>query len=207
MNTKQKILNEALTLFSEKGYSAVYVADIAEAVGIKAPSLYKHFKSKREIFNAILEEIKQGYDKRAADLQMNGNDAGKDAELFSTVSEETLVQMGKELFLYFLHDDKVSKFRKMLTLEQFQNSELAVLYSRQYVDEPLSYQASMFDLISASGLLAQMDTTAMALHFYAPIYLMLTVCDREPEREKEALLLIEQHIRQFNKLYGREETQ
>ena len=112
MNTKQKILNEALTLFSEKGYSAVYVADIAEAVGIKAPSLYKHFKSKREIFNAILEEIKQGYDKRAADLQMNGNDAGKDAELFSTVSEETLVQMGKELFLYFLHDDKVSKFRK-----------------------------------------------------------------------------------------------
>lgn len=207
MNTKQKILNEALSLFSEKGYSAVYVADIAEAVGIKAPSLYKHFKSKREIFNAILEEIKQGYDKRAADLQMNGNDAGKDAELFSTVSEETLVQMGKELFLYFLHDDKVSKFRKMLTLEQFQNSELAVLYSRQYVDEPLSYQASMFDLISASGLLAQMDTTVMALHFYAPIYLMLTVCDREPEREKEALLLIEQHIRQFNKLYGREETQ
>lgn len=75
---------------------------------------------------------------------MNGNDAGKDAELFSGVSEETLVQM---------------------------------------------------------------DTAIMALHFYAPIYLMLTVCDREPEREKEALLLMEQHIRQFNKLYGREEPQ
>ncbi|MCI6007618.1 MAG: TetR family transcriptional regulator, partial [Ruminococcus sp.] len=39
MNTKQKILNEALTLFSEKGYSSVYVGDIADAVGIKAPSL------------------------------------------------------------------------------------------------------------------------------------------------------------------------
>ena len=45
MTTKQKILNEALSLFSEKGYSAVYVGDIAEAVGIKTPSLYKHYKN------------------------------------------------------------------------------------------------------------------------------------------------------------------
>ena len=35
MTTKQKILNEALTLFAEKGYSAVYVGEIADAVGIK----------------------------------------------------------------------------------------------------------------------------------------------------------------------------
>ena len=44
MSTKERILNEALRLFSEKGYSDVYVSDIAEAVGIKAPSLYKHYK-------------------------------------------------------------------------------------------------------------------------------------------------------------------
>ena len=43
----------------------------------------------------------------------------------------------------------------------------------------------------------------MTLHFYAPIYMLLTVCDREPEREQEALKLIEGHIRQFDKLYGR----
>ena len=55
MNTKQKILAEALSLFSEKGYSAVYVGEIAEAVGIKAPSLYKHYKSKQDIFNSCVE--------------------------------------------------------------------------------------------------------------------------------------------------------
>ena len=54
MTTKQKILNEALTLFSEKGYNAVYVGDIAAAVGIKAPSLYKHYKSKKDIFFRIM---------------------------------------------------------------------------------------------------------------------------------------------------------
>ena len=41
-NTKQRILMEALKLFSKEGYEAVSVEQIANAVGIKAPSLYKH---------------------------------------------------------------------------------------------------------------------------------------------------------------------
>ena len=45
----------------------------------------------------------------------------------------------------------------------------------------------------------------MTLHFYAPIYMLLTICDREPKREKEALKTLEAHIRQFNKLYARDE--
>lgn len=203
MTTKQKILHEALNLFSEKGYSAVYVGDIAAAVGIKAPSLYKHYKSKQDIFNAILEEMKAGYDQQAFALQMDGNNAEVDANIFSAVSEDELVQMGIKLFLYFLHDDYASKFRKMLTIEQFHDMDLSLLYQKQYVDDPLSYQAAMFSLLSANGFLLQENANIMALHFYAPIYMMLTVCDRQPKRENEILQVIEQHIRQFNRLYGR----
>lgn len=201
MTTKQKILEAALTLFAEKGYSEVYVGEIAQAVGIKAPSLYKHYKSKRDIFNAILEEMKISYEKQAAALKMNGNDANKDADIFSSVSEESLVQMGIGLFQFFLHDDYVRKFRKMLTVEQFHNTELALLYSNQYIDEPLSYQTALLEMLSADHFLKQENATIMALHFYAPIYMLLTVCDRQPERETEALGLIEQHIRQFDRLY------
>ena len=57
MDTKHKILLEALRLFSKRGYDAVSVEQIASAVGIKAPSLYKHYKSKQEIFDAIFEMI------------------------------------------------------------------------------------------------------------------------------------------------------
>lgn len=204
MNTKQRILKEALNLFSERGYSAVHVGEIAEAVGIKAPSLYKHYKSKRDIFHAILEEMKSNYEKQAASLNMNGNDAVQDASVFRKVSEDTLVQMGIGLFQFFLHDDYASRFRKMLTLEQFHNRELAQLYSKQYADDPLSYQAAIFTLISAGGIFKDVKPTVMALHFYAPIYLLLTVCDRQPEREKEALQLIEEHIKQFRFVYGKE---
>lgn len=101
MNTKQKIMKEALTLFAEKGYSDVYVSDIAQAVGIKAPSLYKHFKSKQEIFHAILEEMKKGYTEQAAMLKIDGNNANVDANIYADISEDSLVEMGKGLFLYF----------------------------------------------------------------------------------------------------------
>lgn len=204
MNTKQRILDEALTLFSEKGYHAVYVGDIAAAVGIKAPSLYKHYKSKQDIFNAILDEMKTNYDKQATGLNMNGNDAEVDANIFAVVSEESLVRMGIGLFQFFLHDKYASKFRKMLTLEQFHDSELAKLYSKQYIDDPLSYQLSIFAFLSVGGEFKEAKPDIMALHFYAPIYMLLTVCDRQPERENEALKQIEEHIKQFNRIYKKE---
>ena len=47
MKTKELILDAALKLFAKKGYEAVSVAEIADAVGVKAPSLYKHYKSKQ----------------------------------------------------------------------------------------------------------------------------------------------------------------
>ena len=65
MDTKHRILDEALTLFSEKGYANVYVSDIAERVGIKAPSLYKHYRNKRAIFDAIIDEMNHRFEQQA----------------------------------------------------------------------------------------------------------------------------------------------
>ena len=87
MNTKKRILDEALTLFSEKGYSDVFVADIAKAVGIKAPSLYKHYKSKQDIFEAILDEMRKRYDMQTAQMNFTGSDIGMDAEVFIGIED------------------------------------------------------------------------------------------------------------------------
>lgn len=204
MTTKEKILQAALTLFAEKGYEAVYVSEIAAAVGIKAPSLYKHYKSKQEIFNAILVLMQKNYEEHARQLQMDGNNPIRDAEFFSALSEDLLVKVGKDLFLYFLHDDCVQKFRKMLTLEQFRNPGLSELYTKQYFDEPLRYQSTVFAMLTQSQALKAENTDIMALEFYAPLYTLLTLCDRHPEREPEALAILERHIRQFSKIYKKE---
>ena len=201
MDTKKKILDVALTLFSEKGYGNVYVGQIAEGVGIKAPSLYKHYKSKQDIFEAILEEMRNRYNKEATHLNITGNDFLMDSELYKNISEDELVKMGIGLFLFFLHDEYECKFRKMLTIEQFSNKELAELFSHQYFNEPLKYQTGLLQLLIMQGYMKNEDANVTALQFFAPIYLLMTVCDREPQREKEALQILEKHIRQFNRMY------
>lgn len=201
MNTKQKIIEEALILFSEKGYSDTYVSDIASAVGIKAPSLYKHFKGKQEIFEAMLDELKDSYTEQASALSIDGNNEKADADIYSKINEDSLVEIGKGLFLYFLHDKRMKLFRKMLTIEQFKTPELSQLYTKQYFDEPLEYQSGIFALLIAQGVFRPNDPEIMATQFYSPIYTLLTVCDRHPNREKEAVKKIEKHIRQFNKMY------
>ncbi|MBQ4058820.1 MAG: TetR/AcrR family transcriptional regulator [Lachnospiraceae bacterium] len=201
MDTKKKILEVALTLFSEKGYGNVYVGQIAEGVGIKAPSLYKHYKSKQAIFDAILEEMRNRYDKEAAHLNITGNDFFVDSKVYNNISEDELVKMGIGLFSFFLHDEYECKFRKMLTIEQFSDKELAELFSRQYFNEPIKYQTGLLQLLIMQGNMKNEDANVMALQFFAPIYLLMTVCDREPQREAEALQMLEKHIRQFSRMY------
>lgn len=205
-STKQRIMQEALALFAENGYEAVSVAQIANAVGVKAPSLYKHFKSKQDIFDAILLEMRGRYEKQAASLQMNGMEADRDIALFLNIDEQQLIEMGRSLFLYFLHDTYESRFRRMLTIEQFHSRDLSNLYAKQYLDEPLSYQGLSFGLMMQAGSLEPDDPQLLALHFYAPLFLLLTLCDCHPEREEEALQLVERHIRQFNRLYRKKEN-
>ena len=204
MNTKEKILDEALTLFSEKGYANVFVGDIADRVGIKAPSLYKHFKNKQAIFDAIIDQMNRRFEEQAKAMNISGNDASIDASIYKSLSEDQLLKLGREFFLYYLHDDYNRKFRKMLTLEQFHDVDLAKAYSKLYVDDPLSYQGMLFGFMVTAGILKTDNVQIMTLHFYAPIYYLLTICDREPEREPEALKLLDEHIKQFDRIYGRE---
>lgn len=203
MDTKQRILDEALTLFSEKGYANVFVGEIAERVGIKAPSLYKHYKNKRAIFDAIIDLMNSRFAEQAKALQISGTDAAVDSKIYQNMSEENLLRLGREFFLFYLHDDYNKRFRKMLTIEQFNSKELAGIYTKLYVDDPLSYQSMLLGMVAAAGMLHTDNVKIMTLHFYAPIYFLLTMCDRDPEREPEALKTLDEHIIQFNRHYGR----
>jgi len=204
-STRQRILDEALTLFSIRGFERVTVAEIAEAVGIKAPSLYNHFKSKRDIFDAILDEMKLSYDRQTASMKMDGRDAEKNKPLYDGISEDGIIKMSTDLFLYFLHDDKERKFRKMLMIEQFNNENLADVYTKQYVDFPLAFQTDTYRMLISIGERIPEDPQIMALQYYAPVYLYLRLCDRHPEREAEAIEILQRHFKQFVRLYSKKE--
>ena len=201
LTTKQKIRDQALNLFSTKGFESVSVAEIASAVGIKAPSLYKHYASKQRILEAIVEEMNNRYHQYVSSMRMDGSHASKDVPLFLNIDEERLIEMGKGIFLFFLHDEYTKQFRKLLTIEQFHNPELGEMLKQQYMIEPLLYQEVIFGQLVHTQFFKSLDSQITALHFYAPLRLLIELCDVEPTKEAEALVMLERHIRQFNQLY------
>ncbi len=55
-NTREKIIDAGMTLFSNHGFAAVTTKEIAKAAEISEVTLYRHFDSKRGLFNAIIKE-------------------------------------------------------------------------------------------------------------------------------------------------------
>ncbi|MCL1806069.1 MAG: TetR/AcrR family transcriptional regulator [Oscillospiraceae bacterium] len=200
-DTKQTILDQALELFSTSGYDGVTVADIAAAVGIKAASLYKHYKSKQDIFDSILAKAAEGYQEQAAQLGLDGQNIESDSPRYADMGLETLIQTGISLFLYFLRDQTARKLRRLLTIEQYKNPAASGLFTDQYINAPLAYQGALFKTFIGQGFFNDLDGDVAAAHFYAPIYLMLCLCDNCPEREPEAVGFIQRHITQFESLY------
>ena len=199
-DTKQKILREALRLFSTHGYDAVGVGQIAEAVGIRASSLYNHYPSKQAIFDAIVENTAAEYDRGTARISIHVGDAARDEAGFCAVDADALVEKVRQIFLYSLHDETVSRFRRMMTIEQFRSPELAALYSERYVERLLRYHAGIFRALIAAGEICAEDPDALALQYVAPVLTLIGLCDRQPEREQECLEKLQKHVQLFFRL-------
>lgn len=200
--TKERIIYESLRLFSEKGYDGVSMREIAATVDIKAASLYAHFDGKKAIYQAIVDTMKQHYNEKSMGLQIGGNDPDADVAVYEQISAEQLYAIGEQLFLFFVRDAYTKMYRKMLTIEQFHNPVLAAEFSRQYYDETIAYQKTLFAMLAERGNFIEADYEIMAVHFYGPIYTLITICDRQPEREEEVLDLLRRHMEQFVKIYS-----
>lgn len=199
MTTKQKILDEALSLFAIKGYSAVYVGDIADAVGIKTPSLYKHYKSKQDIFNSCVEVFSERMKKVRNDIRLPET---QEAESFyQTVSVENLVDLTIALFLFNLQDNVAAKFRKMLMIERYHNPELNKLYEDIFINGAVEQEEKIFAALINAGVIKKEDPHIIALRFYTPIYFLWQKYDMRPDEIEKAKEELAAMVREFCNTY------
>ena len=201
-NTKQEILNAALDLFSVQGFEATSISQIANAVGIRKASLYSHFENKQAILDALIKEVLERYAEHSIFALANWDDPDftKDKQ---DMTPDAAVQMIQGQLRYILHDPAISRARKMLMIEQFQNPELAKLQTKQNYTDVLRYFTGLVGFLIRQGALTEDNPEIMAAQLCLPITVWLGLCDREPEREQEVMGLVERHIRQFFRLYAR----
>ncbi len=197
IDTKSRILSAALELFSTNGYEGVSVKQIAEGVGIKDSSLYKHFKSKQEIFDTLLTQMGTRFEKTVAFYKLPQGEIAKIAQEYGKRDLIWLKKACEAIFLFFLKDEKASKFRKMLMIEQYKNPEAAKTFRSWFADEAMRFQEALFAEMMEQGYFKNAPAKVVALQFYAPFFLLLCLYDTMPEKEDEALSMLTAHVEQF----------
>ena len=194
MSTKDKILGEALTLFSENGYDGTGVEQIAEKVGIKAPSLYKHFKGKEDILNALIDNAEARYEEYFGSEQH----IGKIPE-----SREEFIDVTMERVLFTMRDPMIRKIRKFLVQEQFRNDRLAAITTRHQLEGVQKMYTRIIESMTEKGLFIKDDPALLANELTAQVVLLIAKADRQPQLEHEITDSIERHICHFCDVYMR----
>lgn len=199
-STKQEILDAALELFSVQGYEATSISQLAEVVGIRKASLYSHFDNKQAILDALMQATLEQYEQHSIFAKADWDDPAftKDKE---NMTPDMAVQLCLGQIRYILHDPQISRARKMLTIEQFRNRQMASMQTKRNYTDVMSYFTGLVRFLIRRGQLAEADPEIMAAQLCLPVSVWLNLCDREPEREAEVTRLIERHIRQFFDVY------
>ena len=177
-NRKEEILIVALHLFARDGYEAVSVSQIAGELDMTKGALYRHYKSKRDIFDCIVQRMEQQDGEQAVEYDMPQEGKEKMPEKYQTVSLDDFVEYSKSMFEYWTEDDFASSFRKMLTIEQFRSEEMQNLYQQYLASGPAEYVKDLFKNMKIN------NPEENAVKFYANMFFYYSVYDGETDKTK-----------------------
>lgn len=191
-SVRQRVLDAALDLFSSKGYTAASMDEIAAAAGMKGPNLYKYFKGKDAIFSELHSRLDSKYDEGmfSHNEDASGISTGEDLKAYS------LNQVS-----FTLKNENVKKLRKMCTIEQYRNEYLSMQISKHQFDNIEKQYSAIFADLIRKGIVKEADPDLLSLQYFAPISMLIQLCDREPNREDEIMIRIEKMIDFFIEQY------
>ena len=193
-NTKEKILEEALKLFAQSGYMGTSMNDIASKLGVTKAALYKHYRSKQEILDSIIEKMNELDMERVKQYEMPEGEMSKVIAEYKETAFDKIKEFTKVQFLHWTEEEFPCCFRKMLTLEQYREPQMAQLYQDYLASGPLTYIEVLF-----SGMLEDAERARqMALDFYGPIFLLYSIYDGTNDKS-QVIKLLDGHMDHFSK--------
>lgn len=192
-DTKERILTAALEMFSQKGYAGTNIRELSASLGLVKSGIYKHFESKEEIWNTLLDRMIAYY----------GEHFGS-AENLPPVPDslEELSEMTMHMVNITVHDEKIVMTRKVLTIEQFRDERAKELATKHFLTGLTQIFTHVFQGMMDKGLLRRDDPAMLAFAYTAPISALIHLCDREPEKTEDAIRKIEAFSRHFIAVYG-----
>ena len=195
-DTKERILEAALEMFSQNGYAGTNIRELSASLGLVKSGVYKHYESKEAIWNALLDEMIAYY----------GEHFGSPEHLPPVPdSPEGLVDMTMRMVNFTVHDERIIMTRKVLTLEQFRDGRARELATKHFLTGLTEMFTQVFTGMMDKGLLRRDDPAMLAFAYTTPISALIHLCDREPEKTEAVLAKVESFSRHFIRVYGQED--
>lgn len=164
METKEMILEAALNLFSQKGYDASSVRDIAARIGIKDSSLYFHYKNKQAILDALMNQFITISEQMMAIMDNN-------IESITSMEDTTFYAVTERYVESYFMNDFICRFIMVMNHERSHNEQLRDCYIKWCIEKTIEFQSQMIAKLQAIGYLKKLDTQYITLEYYAPIFL------------------------------------
>lgn len=192
-DTKDRILAAALDMFSQNGFAGTNIRELSGSLGMGKSSLYRHFESKEAIWSILLDRMIAYYEERFGS-----------PEHLPPIPDslEGLVTMTKRMVHFTVHDEKIVKTRKLLSIEQFRDERARNLATKYFLTGLTEMFTQIFSGMMDKGLLRRDDSAMLAFAYTAPISALIHLCDREPEKMADAIAQIEAFSQHFIKTYG-----
>ena len=191
--TKERILDAALVSFAEHGYKGTNLRDLAAGMGLSKSALYKHFASKDEIWNAVIDRMESYYTARFGSPENIPQTPASCAELY---------QMTMRMLDFTMHDEKVILTRRLLLTEQFRDERARHFATLHFLTGTKDIFTKVFAQMMDAGVLKRDDPEQLAFAYTAPITSLIHYCDREPEKEPEILRKLEAFVQHFIGTYA-----
>lgn len=156
MNRKEEIIYATLELASENGMKGVSMSQIADKVGIKAPSIYNHFKSKDDIIREMYSFLRQ-------QAQNNSNQNTSDYTKFFEKKELEEILMGSlSTYMGIVSDKNMLRFFKVLYSERSTNPAAAEIMVEE-TERMIGKSRDLFYALAVHGKIKNenVDTAAM----------------------------------------------
>lgn len=187
MNTKEKIFDVALDLFSKKGYDSVSLREIAEEVGIKKSSIYSHYPSKEAILISIFEYFTDLFE---YDELLNSKELvlATDNEIL-TQNPEMFYHIGSEAIKEMFSNERNLKIWKLIFIQMHYNEKIRVFFQNEILLKPLLFWEEFFTILKEKEIIRKdCNPKLLAKEYYSyPIYLLLEICAKYEDIPQDSL--------------------
>jgi len=158
-NTDEKIIDAAIDLFAQKGYDNVSVRNIAAAVGIKESSIYKHYTSKEQILQKIIQYP-------LAKIYTIAERDATTEQLIAKMGLEGFISESGTVFTSWMTDPTTIKILRIFYIELYHNDQIMQSYV-DLINAGEVFWTSVFGMMMKQGLIKPADPQVLASEFLA----------------------------------------